>query len=224
MHSMVRGLILVVATLSLGALPARAELVTYTVNIVESGTIAWGSTIHWEVFATVSGSTASNFGIAALTFNLADSKGTTLSPGTFATPFATPQYDFTSGGTYNMGTLTLEEVGTTQFDQDANTQGADPVNGGSLGPLLVATGSYVVPMTQSMLGIHTLTLTAGSENRFFTALTQGLGASSLYSSVVGGSDSIEVVPEPASLWLMGLFAGSSWLLRLFRRTPRSSPA
>jgi hypothetical protein len=100
----------------------------------------------------------------------------------------------------------LIEITATEFLQNnATTESRDPANGGSLaglGPLLYASGSYVA----NTLGMHTLTPSAGSTERFFTAMGQTLGASTAFTpaemTFISDSFTVTAIPEPSALMLL----------------------
>ncbi len=196
---------------------AQAELVTYDVNIIESGPVTVGSTINWEVFATISESTANNFGIATASVTLKDSFGSTLTPSTVGSSFS--GYTFSSGGTFDAPSGELRFIGAFALNQGPSTVGADPANGGTLGPFLLATGSYAV----NQVGLNTLSAIFDpnlDDNTFFTAAGQENALASDFT-VVLGSDTIMVnanaVPEPSSLAMLGLGACAAWGFRRRRR-------
>ncbi|MBX3436211.1 MAG: PEP-CTERM sorting domain-containing protein [Planctomycetaceae bacterium] len=195
------------------AFPAAtwADLViTYDVNILETGPVAIGSTINWEIYATVSGTAniGSNFGIQTASVNLQDSLGETLNPGVVQTgagqDFA--GYPLSNPGTFVGGTL--QNIGVFDFGAPgAHTRGET----GDLGPFLLATGSYTV----TQMGLHTLSaVTSASISRYYSTVG---GTATPYDVVVNGSASIQAVPEPASLAMMGLAACGAFGVQIRRR-------
>lgn len=190
---------------------ARADnVINYSVEIVEDGPVAAGSVINWNISATVATSDATNFGIAIAAIDLQDSFFETLNPGAIDDTFLSAGYGFPRGGDFNETTNKLENIGTFQDPQSGTTLGGDPSNGGSLGPFVLASGSYTV----NVVGLHTLsTVPSASLSRFFTAAGQTLGDSSVYDDVTFGSDTILVVPEPGS----GIVLLSLGLIGLIRR-------
>jgi hypothetical protein len=222
MRKLLRPFLLVAGVLFAGQ-SAHAQTLTFTVNVIQS-TVNIGQTVNWELFVTVSGSTASNFGIAAATANLTESAGVALSAGTIGTPFS--DYSFSSGGTGGGGG-TLTEIGASLFTQNnATVEARDPANGGTvpgLGPLMLASGSFTAGGPN---GLHTLSATAGSLNQFFTATGQFLGGGSQNFALVFQNDTYTVgpagVPEPAS-WLLASTLGVPVVVsRLRRRGSRKS--
>lgn len=179
-------------------------IIDYSVDIVESGPVMAGTVINWNIFVTVTTSDATNFGIATAAIDLQDSFLETLDPGTVDGAFPAAGYFLTSGGAYNAGTNKLENIGASSVNQSVNSFGQD---GNSLGPFVLATGSYAV----NQVGLHSLsTVSSASLSRYYTAAGQALGDSSVYDNVTFGSDSILVtaVPEPGSgiiLFALGLF-------------------
>ncbi|MCA9026676.1 MAG: PEP-CTERM sorting domain-containing protein [Planctomycetaceae bacterium] len=207
---------LVCAYFGIAGSTQAALSLSYDVNIVEAGPVALGSTINWEVYATVAGApdVGSNFGIAQASVTIGDSFGETMSTGTVSPAFQAAAPGFNSGGTYNGGTMQLELIGAFDFTQDGNTVG----NAGP-GSFLLASGSYVV----TQLGTHTLQAFAtADQSTYFTAAGQsGFLGSPYDGGVTFGSDSIvvqaAVVPEPASLTMLGLACLGGGIVQVRRR-------
>lgn len=205
------GLVLVIATALSTVQAARADLViTYNVEIVQSGPVPIGATIDWRITATVSEvnggpSVGTNNGIAAAVIDLQDLTGDMLNPGTIQT--ASGQdfqgYQLSDGGFWNG--VTLQNIGAFQFDPNAMTVGET----GDLGPHLLAVGSYVVTTP----GLHTLTtVLSASNSQYWSDLNQP-ATPTPFDQVLTGSDTIFVTPEPPSLALMGVVACGAWLTR-----------
>ncbi len=200
-------------TVCLGSSSAHAEIVQYLVEFAQSGTVALGSTLDWTVSAVVTDSTAGNFGIRTAAVDLSNDTGETMSAGTIGAPFA--DYQFPQGGVGGAGTLTGLGAAMITYSA-APLELVDPANGGSLGPVVLATGSYQV----NTLGLHTLsTVLSASNSNYFTAASTAAIAN--YDSVLFGSDSVMVamanVPEPASMMLVSTFLGSIVVLGRRRR-------
>lgn len=193
---------------------ANADVnISYSVDILESGPVTAGSVINWTIYTTVTSSDSTNFGIATPAIDLQDSFLEILNPGAVNGDFtAAAGYFLPSGGLYNAGTNELENIGVTSFNQSATSLGQD---NGSLGPFVLATGSYTV----NRVGVHTLsTVSSASFSRYYTAANQPLGSSSVYDNVLFGSDSILVtaIPEPGS----GIILLSLGLICLAKRRRR----
>ncbi|MCG8648334.1 MAG: PEP-CTERM sorting domain-containing protein [Pirellulales bacterium] len=191
---------LVFAIVAASLATSRAEIITFDV-VVAQNSVVEGSNVDWQVFVTVSDSSANNFGIATVAVDITDSLGDTITPGTIGTDFL--DNAFFSGGTSSGASL--EEIAATQFVQSNLTGDAiDPsiVPGSNLGPLLLASGSYQA----NTLGTHTLASSAGSINIFFTAAGQFNGLGTVNYTTVFNSDSFTVtaVPEPATFALLGI--------------------
>ena len=177
------------------AAASAALILDYDVNIVQSGSVVVGSSIDWEVFATVSGTpdSGSNFGIATSSVSLSDSFSESLSAGTIGSSFS--GYDFSSGGTFNAPQLQF--IGAFDLTQSAATAGT------AAGSFLLASGSYT--LTQE--GLHTLqALVTVDTSTYFTAAGQSNMSSVAYDQVNFGSDTIQAVavPEPSSLAVLAL--------------------
>jgi len=95
------------------AAASAALILDYDVNIVQSGSVVVGSSIDWEVFATVSGTpdSGSNFGIATSSVSLSDSFSESLSAGTIGSSFSAAGSFLLASGSY---TLTQEGLHTLQ--------------------------------------------------------------------------------------------------------------
>lgn len=92
---------------------------------------------------------------------------------------------------------------------------ADPANGGNLGPIQLATGSYQV----NTAGLHTLsTLMSASDSIYYTG--PGNAQFANFDGVLFDSASITVTPEPASLAMMGIAVCGAWSIRRRRESGR----
>ena len=79
-------LLLVALALTVGGYSTcHADLITFTVNVVQDS-VPVGGTADWRLFVTVSEGSSNNFGIDTVSANLTDSFGDTLSPGTVGPP------------------------------------------------------------------------------------------------------------------------------------------
>lgn len=202
-----RNLTVILLLCAFGTSAAQAALVLeYVVDIVEPGPVALGSTINWQLSASVSGTPDSggNFGIAALSVNLSDSLSETLSPGTISPAFS--GYDLDSGGTFLAPDLRF--IGALQDQQGASTVGVN-----TTGTFLLATGSYVVTTP----GIHTLQASEPpgvDSSYYFTAALQNDFNASEYGQITFGSDTVTAIPEPSGVLMIGLVVAAGLSRRL----------
>ena len=193
---------------------ARAADVRFDIT-TNSTSYNVGDVVSWEVRFSILNSDTTNFGIETLALNSQDSFNETLITGTVNTAAAPLGFDryTTSGGTFDVGTSRLLEIGATIFNQN-NSQvvGADTsiVAGSVLNDLQLATGSF----TATAVGNHTLIGTAGSANNFFTAAGQAVGNGTAYTAVTfNNADFTVAVPEPGSAVVCSALGG----ILLFRR-------
>jgi hypothetical protein len=165
----------------------NADTVTFDIYATEQ--VTQGELVFWTIFVTVSDIENDNFGIDTVTTDLTDSGGHALPTGTISTPF--DDYTFKSGGTPDGSSLL--EIGATLLAQSSAAEGAF---GGFLGPIELASGSFVA----TNLGTHDLTLIAGTANRYFTAAGQGTGGGNAFEEAIFNGDTYTVlaVPEPIS--------------------------
>ncbi len=197
---------------------ATAGIVTFEITVDQSE-VTLGHAVNWNLFATISNSTSSNWGISTVAANIFDSRNELLNAGTVSGPFAS--YSFTSGGTFDPTSSKLLEITAVQFNQNSSTsQAIDPSNSSTnnnLGPLLLASGSYV-PL---QLGTHTLSTEPGSANSFFTAQGQTIGSGGTHnaSGPHGSVNFVVAVPEPTNA--VALLIASAVTSRLRRRRMRA---
>jgi hypothetical protein len=197
---------------------AKAEIITYFAEFAQSGDVLLGSTLDWSLYAQISDSDSENLGIESAAVDLLNSTGETMTPGTIGSAF--DGYNTTSGGT-PMALGRLTNIHAVDPATLGVAVGKDPSNGGSLGPILLANGSYQV----NTLGLHTLeTVFSG-----FTLPSQYISGSddvfpvfNYNQRLLGPGDSVNVVagvgtPEPASLAMMSLLAGPGIVVALRRR-------
>ncbi len=174
----------------------QADIINFVVDIQPTEVEA-GQSVEWRLFATVSQQSPNNWGISNLSVNLSDSLGESLAPASVGSPFA--NYTFFAGA-FDSSNKKLTEIAATLIQQNNSTAQAIHPNNSmtntNLGPLLLATGSYVPTTT----GLHTLAVEAGSLNSFFTASSQFLGNGQGFTvAVQSDSFTVTAVPETSCL-------------------------
>ncbi len=194
----------------------RAEIIQFNIT-TDKATYNAGEQVEWQIRFDIGSSTAAtNFGVSALSVDLVDSFGDTLSAGTInlTTSPSFSAYDFSSAGTWDAPTSKLYEITVLEFTQSTDIVG---LHANQTNNILFASGSYT-PTTE---GIHNLLGTPGSTNTHFSALGQSFVQATPFQSVAFSNATFTVtsVPEPSSMVLLCI-AGGICLAHRKRSNPR----
>jgi hypothetical protein len=177
----------------------RAEMVMFYVT-TDKASYDPGEMVQWQILFDVGNSTSTtNFGVSALSVNLEDSFGNTLSTGVInkSTSPSFLAYDFSDAGTWDGPNAKLYEITVLEFAQSLDVVGR---HGNQLNNILFASGSF----TPTTAGMHTLLGSQGSTNTYFTAANQNFFAATTYESIsfANATFNVTAVPEPSSILLL----------------------
>ena len=196
----VRSLAAAMCVVACGA-KSEAITITYLVDIAQSGDVVVGSTLDWTLSYVIENPAdpmiEPNFGVRTASVDLFNSTGEAMAPGAISFPFS---FAFSNPGNVVAGGL--EEIGYSLIQYNAGLIAGEA---GNLGPIVFATGSYVV----NTLGMHTLSVDpAASLSQYYFAPNDAdfLPYDAVITNAPGSSDSVNVVamagvPEPASMLL-----------------------
>ena len=211
---MKRAIVVGVVVLLLGATSAFGAQINYKV-LTDCSTDAPGATVNWTMYAWAS--QGDNRGVALLALNLLDTKNTQFHPASTTGGGVLYRLVNSDYGAFNGFTLNgagADNVLGKLADIDVS-QGSAPASrvldiGNDGQQHVFAVGSF----TAAFPGSHTLSITQNGANYWPDATNVALA----FSPGTNTSASFTVVPEPATLCLLGLGAGA---LGLFRRRRKS---